>query len=88
MQRYRPTWADINLGNIAYNVKGFRKHIPGPTRLMAVVKADGYGHGAAEVAGRPGCRRRLAGCSLGRGRYTPAPGRSGRAYFDSWVSAP
>ena len=50
MQRYRPTWAEINLGNIAYNVKGFRKHIPGPTRLMAVVKADGYGHGAAEVA--------------------------------------
>lgn len=50
MQRYRPTWAEVNLGNVAYNVKEFRSHIPGPTRLMAVVKADAYGHGAAEIA--------------------------------------
>lgn len=49
MQRFRPTWAEINLANIAYNVKGFRRHIPQPTRLMAVVKAEAYGHGAVEV---------------------------------------
>ena len=50
MQKYRPTWAEVNLSNLAYNVKGFRRHIPQPTRLMAVVKADAYGHGAPEVA--------------------------------------
>ena len=50
MHRYRPTWAEINLGNIAHNVKAFRQHIPQTTRMMAIVKADGYGHGAVEVA--------------------------------------
>lgn len=49
MHRYRPTWAEINLGNVAHNVKAFRRLIPLPTRLMAVVKAEGYGHGAVEV---------------------------------------
>ena len=50
LHRYRPTWAAINLANIAHNGREFRRHIPQPTRLMAVVKADGYGHGAVEVA--------------------------------------
>ena len=50
MQTYRPTRAEINLANIAHNVREFRRHIPQPTRLMAVVKADGYGHGAVEVS--------------------------------------
>jgi alanine racemase len=50
MHRYRPTWAEINLGSIAHNVNEFRQHVPQPTRLMAIVKADGYGHGAVEVA--------------------------------------
>lgn len=50
MLRYRPTWAEVNLGNLAFNVRGFRSHVPQPTRLLAVVKADGYGHGAVEVA--------------------------------------
>lgn len=50
MPKYRPTWAEINLVSIAHNVRAFRHHIPQPTRVMAVVKADGYGHGAVEVA--------------------------------------
>lgn len=49
MQSYRPTWAEINLENVAHNVRQFRNHVAQPTRLMAVVKADGYGHGAVEV---------------------------------------
>lgn len=51
MHRLRPTWAEVNLGNLAFNMRSFRRHVPPPTRLMAVVKANGYGHGAAE-AGR------------------------------------
>jgi alanine racemase len=45
--RYRPTVAEIDLGAIAHNVRLLR---PPGAELMAVVKADGYGHGDAEVA--------------------------------------
>ena len=47
---YRPAWAEISLDAIKGNVKAFKKHIAEETKLMAVVKADGYGHGAVEVA--------------------------------------
>ena len=46
----RPTWADINLTNLAFNVREFRQFLPDAVKLMAVVKADAYGHGAFEVA--------------------------------------
>lgn len=46
----RPTWAEIDLTAIAHNVWEFRRIISPGTKLMAVVKADGYGHGAVEVA--------------------------------------
>lgn len=44
-----PTVAEIDLGRLWSNVEVFRSAAPGAT-LMAVVKADAYGHGAAEVA--------------------------------------
>ena len=47
MTRYRPTVAEIDLEAIAHNVRRLR---PSAAELMAVVKADGYGHGDAEVA--------------------------------------
>ena len=46
----RATRAIINLEAIAHNVSGIRKKIGEETALMAVVKADGYGHGAAKVS--------------------------------------
>ncbi len=46
----RATRAIINLGAIAHNVSGIRKKIGKGTALMAVVKADGYGHGALQVS--------------------------------------
>jgi alanine racemase len=42
------TEAVVDLGAIATNLRIFREHTDVP--LMAVVKADGYGHGAAQVA--------------------------------------
>jgi len=45
--RYRPTVVEIDLDAIAHNVRLLR---PAGADLMAVVKADGYGHGDAEVA--------------------------------------
>lgn len=45
-----PAWAEIDLGAIAHNVSELKKRIKPACRLMAVVKADGYGHGMRETA--------------------------------------
>jgi alanine racemase len=42
-------WADVSLGAIAANAASLRERCPG-AELCAVVKADGYGHGAVPVA--------------------------------------
>ncbi|MFC2949809.1 alanine racemase [Virgibacillus sediminis] len=47
---YRPTWAEISLDAISGNTAAFKNHIQPGTKLMAVVKGDGYGHGSVEVA--------------------------------------
>jgi alanine racemase len=43
-------WAEIDLNAIAGNVRELRRRTDPGAKLMAVVKADGYGHGAVEVA--------------------------------------
>ncbi|MDJ0884679.1 MAG: alanine racemase [Desulfobacterales bacterium] len=43
-------WAEIDLDAIAHNVRELRRITHPSARLMAVVKADGYGHGAEAVA--------------------------------------
>lgn len=45
----RPTCAEIDLPAIANNVRAIRERVR-PAELMAVVKANGYGHGAIPVA--------------------------------------
>jgi alanine racemase len=47
--RYR-AWVEINQNAIAHNVRQIKSLLSGKTGLMAVVKADGYGHGAVRVA--------------------------------------
>ncbi len=46
----RPTWAEINLTNLAFNFRSVKNFIGANTKYMAVVKADAYGHGAVECA--------------------------------------
>ncbi|MBA3601468.1 MAG: alanine racemase [Acidobacteria bacterium] len=46
----RPTWAEINLENLAFNFHSVKKFIGHEIEYMAVVKADGYGHGAVACA--------------------------------------
>lgn len=43
-------YAKIELDNIGKNVSGVRNRIDPKTMIMAVVKADAYGHGAVQVA--------------------------------------
>ena len=50
MINYERVIAEINLDNIAYNMQNIRKAVDKNTKIMAIVKADGYGHGAVEIA--------------------------------------
>lgn len=43
-------WVEINLGALKQNVSQIRRRLARGTDLMAVVKADAYGHGAVTVA--------------------------------------
>lgn len=43
-------WAEINLAAIAHNVRQLRRITNDHAQLMVAVKANGYGHGAVEVA--------------------------------------
>ena len=44
------TWVEVDLDVVAHNLKTIRDAIQGNAKVMAVVKADGYGHGMEEVA--------------------------------------
>ena len=44
------TWAEVDLDAIAHNIKEIRKITNPNAKIMAVVKADAYGHGFLEVA--------------------------------------
>ena len=43
-------WAEVDLDAISANVAAVRAHVAAPTAVMAMVKANGYGHGAVPVA--------------------------------------
>jgi alanine racemase len=45
----RPVWAEVDLGAVGHNVATLLA-LAAPAELCAVVKADGYGHGAVPVA--------------------------------------
>ena len=47
MRSFRPTVAQVDLGAVRHNVRTLK---PAGSELMAVVKADGYGHGDVAVA--------------------------------------
>lgn len=46
----RPTIAEIDLEAIRYNLRQIRQLLPPSTYIMAVVKANAYGHGAIKVS--------------------------------------
>ena len=76
---HRPAWLEIDLDAIAENVAALREHARA-AELMAVVKADGYGHGLVESA-----RAALAG---GASELAVALVEEGEALRDAGVSAP
>lgn len=50
MEEYLRTYAEVSLAAIEHNIDEARKRIGSGTKLLAVVKANAYGHGAVRVA--------------------------------------
>jgi alanine racemase len=66
-----PTYAEIDLSAVAGNIALAKQLAGSATQVMAVVKADGYGHGALPVA-----RRALASGATWLGVALPEEGRA------------
>ena len=49
MRGYR-VWAEIDLAALRHNIAAVRRVLEPRTRILAVAKADAYGHGVLEVA--------------------------------------
>ena len=79
-QPRRPTWAEIDLNNLAANFKTIRERVSPAARVMAIVKANAYGHGAVE------CARRLA--NEGADWFGVALPEEGTALRESGISQP
>lgn len=47
---HRDAWVEINISNLENNIREIRSNIPKETKLLGVVKADAYGHGAVMLA--------------------------------------
>jgi len=52
MEHYDRVWAEIDLDAIGFNIESIKKNINENTKIVAVIKADGYGHGAVMIAKR------------------------------------
>lgn len=50
MKNYLRVCAEINLDAAAYNFKNMKENLKPDTKIIAVIKTDGYGHGAAPIA--------------------------------------
>ena len=50
MKTYSRVYARIDLDAIASNMEQMKQNIAPKTQIMAVIKADGYGHGAVQIA--------------------------------------
>ncbi|MBN2469614.1 MAG: alanine racemase [Anaerolineae bacterium] len=74
------TWIEVDLDAIAHNVRAIKAHVGPDTAVMAVVKANAYGHGALPVA--------LAALHGGAERLAVARVEEGLQLRAAGVSAP
>ncbi|MGI9067675.1 MAG: alanine racemase [Pyrinomonadaceae bacterium] len=49
---HRPTWAEIDLASLATNFRIVKDQVGSDVKVMSVIKANAYGHGAVECARR------------------------------------
>lgn len=50
MRQYDRAWAEIDLDAVQYNIDRIREKIHADTKIIVVIKTDGYGHGAVQIA--------------------------------------
>lgn len=50
MEQCDRVWAEIDLDAVAFNMESIKQRISSDTKIIAVIKADGYGHGAVPIA--------------------------------------
>lgn len=50
MKHYDRAWAEVNLDAILFNIESIKKNISDHAKIIAVIKTDGYGHGAEHIA--------------------------------------
>ena len=50
MNKHSRVCANIDLSAIMHNMEAMHQNIDPNTKIMAVIKADGYGHGAVPIA--------------------------------------
>ena len=50
MKNYDRVWATVDLDAVKYNMVQMKNHIREDSKIMAVVKTDGYGHEAVPIA--------------------------------------
>jgi alanine racemase len=75
----RATWAEIDLDAVEHNVANLRA-LAAPAAMCVVVKADGYGHGAAEVS--------RAALAAGADQLAVALVEEGAALREAGIDAP
>ncbi len=46
---HNATWVEISLDAVAQNIKALRRKVGRDRKILAIVKADAYGHGAIEI---------------------------------------
>lgn len=49
-RKHERCWAEVDLGAIRKNIRRLKSNIKTGTKICAVIKANGYGHGAAKIA--------------------------------------
>ena len=50
MKTLKRTWAEVSLDNLEHNYRAIKNHIPEGCRVLGVMKADAYGHGAVPLS--------------------------------------
>ena len=50
MKHYTRVLARVDLDAVEYNIEMMKKNIQKDTQMMAVIKMDGFGHGAVQIA--------------------------------------
>ncbi len=48
--KYNRVYAKVDLDNVLWNVKRMKERLKDETKIVAVIKADGYGHGCVPIA--------------------------------------